>query len=632
MKRPLFSWTHAVLKSYAELHAEPHDLKETLHKAQEHIQNLPFKYYFLSQFFFFFIEFLIPLFYGEFGRFSKLPRGKTLKIIQALQRTKFLFLRLFFFLCKSPVLLSLKTLNSEYPSVIPAPDRSRGQAPAGIQKNKNSGSQTMLRISGMTKKDERKIYDFCVIGSGAGGAVAARALQENGFHVALLEKGGFAKKGHDELSSFTKYYRDQGLMGALGNTFIGVPTGEVVGGTTKINSGTCFETPQSVVEEWRHRLHLNISYEELLPHFEKLRDILSIQEVPYDKVSNANKLFAHGLEALGFNNHFPLNRNAKNCEGSGRCCFICPQDAKQSTDIAMIPKFLKQGGSLFTQTEVISIKEKKDHVLLVCKNHLGEKILFSCQKLIISGGALSSPTLIRKNKLGSEWKKAGNKLTVHPAAKVLAKFSSNVQGWHGVPQALGFKHPHFPSLSFEGVFTPPQLAAMVLPLEGEELNEWLNSYEKVASFGVMVKDSGQGKVRKYPWIGSFLSYHLHPDDFKALVEGARFMGLTYLAAGAEKILLPFNGIKNEFSSMDELKNYDFSLLKPRGLYSMGFHPLGTCGMGRVVDGELKLYGSHRIYVADGSVVPTSLGVNPQITIMSLALRLAQNLAASQPCF
>ncbi|OGQ16758.1 MAG: hypothetical protein A3B70_04140 [Deltaproteobacteria bacterium RIFCSPHIGHO2_02_FULL_40_11] len=469
--------------------------------------------------------------------------------------------------------------------------------------------------------DQKLKFDILVIGSGAGGALAAYGLQKQGFNVCMLEKGPWAKQNLKEVRAFTHYYKDQGLVGAFGNSFIGVPTGEVVGGTTKINSGTCFDTPKEIVDTWQKHYKMNIAYDELSPHFKTLRELLHISPVPTENMAKGNLFFQKGIEALGYKNHFPLHRAAKACTGSGRCCFICPKDAKQSTDVSIIPNFLKEGGTLFSQTEVTGIEEQKEGVRITCKTSA-----LQAKKLIISAGSLSTPILIRKNKLGTHWKKAGLGLTIHPASKVFGEFLEPVYGWRGVPQALGFKHPNFPTLSFEGVFTPPALSGLVMPLEGKRLRGWLEKYDHVGSFGVMLKDTNTGWVRAFPGIGPLLHYSLHPNDFKNLIEGLRFIGLSYLASGAKRILLPISGIQNEFESFEALKQFNFSKMRPSQLYSMGFHPLGTCGMGRVVDSHLKLIGSNHIYVCDGSVVPTSLGVNPQITIMALALRLSNRFS------
>ena len=231
-------------------------------------------------------------------------------------------------------------------------------------------------------------FDYCVIGSGAGGALAGYGLLTAGGRVAIIEKGGWAKRNQDAIVSMTKYYREQGYVGTLGNAFIGVPTGEAVGGTTTINSGTCFETPPAIVDGWRKNLNLDIHEEAFKPYFEKIKALLSVQEVPEERVSSGNRLFMEGVKKLGFHQCHRLHRAAKNCEGSGRCCFVCPKEAKQSTDVAVIPQFLEKKGTLYSHTEVTEIVEKKDRVTLLCKKDKDQKI-----KLEKDGGGLEMSCL-----------------------------------------------------------------------------------------------------------------------------------------------------------------------------------------------------------------------------------------------
>lgn len=465
-------------------------------------------------------------------------------------------------------------------------------------------------------------FDVCIIGSGAGGAAVAWGLKDSGLKIAVIEKGDWIKRDQTESWVLQHIYRDQGFVGAVGNAFIGVPTGEAVGGTTTINSGTCFDTPKTIVEEWNQKLNIPLDYEELTPHFKTLTHLLSIKEVPEERISIGNKLFRDGLKSLGFTQYFPLKRAEHNCQGAGRCPFVCPNSAKQSVDLSLLPDFLKSGGTLLYKTTVVGIEETRQNIRLACVSN-NNSFTIQCKQLILSAGSLSTPLLIRRHRLGHSWKQAGNGLTIHPATKVFAQFPKPIHSWKGVPQALGFKHPHFPMLSFEGVFTPMEISGLVLPVIGHTLQDWFTHYNQVASFGVLLKDSSSGTIRSYPIYGPWLHYHLPSKDFYNLVEAARFLGLTYLAAGAKKVLLPFTTEDNEFTDFDYLKTFDFSTVKPSQLNTMGFHPLGTCGIHRVVDSNLRLYGSERIFVADGSVVPTSLGVNPQITIMSLAMRLSE---------
>jgi hypothetical protein len=226
---------------------------------------------------------------------------------------------------------------------------------------------------------------------------------------------------------------------------------------------------------------------------------------------------------------------------------------------------------------------------------------------------------------GPSWREAGNGLSVHPATKVFALFDRPV-GEAGVPQGAGWEDPDVPGSRYEGVYTPPELAAITLPLEGRALRWWLDRFQSVATFGVMVRDSALGRVR-YPLGASFplVRYDMAPSDAARLGQATLRLARVFFAAGAKRVLLPFLTLPNEFGSEADLSAR--AAPQPWELQLMAFHPLGTCALGKVVDWRLRL--AEGIYVCDGSVIPGPLGVNPQLTIYALALRLADHLLGSR---
>jgi choline dehydrogenase-like flavoprotein len=149
----------------------------------------------------------------------------------------------------------------------------------------------------------------------------------------------------------------------------------------------------------------------------------------------------------------------------------------------------------------------------------------------------------------------------------------------------------------------------------------MDSASRHGSFGVMMHDRGEGRLG---WIGGrpFPLYRLHPEDAADMIAGMRLVARAFLAAGAERVLLPVFGAPNEASSIDELNALDLRGARPSWA---SFHPQGTAGMGRVVSPELRL--TERIDVCDASVFPSSPGANPQLTLVALSLRLAHRLGA-----
>jgi choline dehydrogenase-like flavoprotein len=178
--------------------------------------------------------------------------------------------------------------------------------------------------------------DACVIGAGAGGAVAAKELAEGGMRVALLEEGAWEDTGSftgRPREMTTRLYRDAGQVATLGRPPILLPLGRAVGGTTLINSATCFRTPASVLERWRGELRLEeLTEDELEPWFRRVERELNVVQVPPDLAGRNAEVVRRGVEALGWSGDF-LYRNVRGCVGAGVCAFGCPSGAKQHTGV-----------------------------------------------------------------------------------------------------------------------------------------------------------------------------------------------------------------------------------------------------------------------------------------------------------
>ncbi|MCA1664835.1 MAG: GMC family oxidoreductase N-terminal domain-containing protein, partial [Myxococcales bacterium] len=193
--------------------------------------------------------------------------------------------------------------------------------------------------------------DVVVIGTGAGGAVVAKELAEEGHAVVLLEEGDYNTRadfsGHSAEMQ-RKLYRDMGATLSVGNAVIPIPLGRTVGGTTAINSGTCYRTPDRVLRDWVHEFGLDeLAPEKLAPHFARVEATLGVAPAETKYLGGVARVIARGCDALGYK-HQPLERNAPECDGQGVCCFGCPTDAKRSTNVSYVPLALKAGATLFT--------------------------------------------------------------------------------------------------------------------------------------------------------------------------------------------------------------------------------------------------------------------------------------------
>ncbi len=478
-------------------------------------------------------------------------------------------------------------------------------------------------LTSKSKTNATHHSDVIIIGSGAGGAPAALELSRKGLQVTVIEKGDVIELD-TALRMIEKYYVGQGLTISLTGGTLLVLAGSTVGGTTPINSGTCLSPLKECLSIWDDQLNTKFAEGNLDPYIQRVETQLGVNTLPRSLLTKSAELFEKGLNAIGRPGAYILPRCAPACEGSGRCYLGCPTGSKQSTDYSYLPQAVEAGAKLLINTEATRIVEKNDVVLVEVKGPEGKESL-SCKTLIIAGGALYTPGILRRNHLGSKLSQTGKHLKIHPATKVFARFPDLRHGETGIPQGLGYRPPELPRMTLEEAHAPKSLIGPILSVGGKKFNWWLDRADQLASFGLMIRDRNKGslfEVNSFPWI----SYKLHPDDVKDIGAGILLIAKAFFAAGAERVLLPLTGKnKKEFCSPEELNDFKPEQLGTKDVIISGFHPQGTAGMGRVVDTDLKLMGSERIFVSDASVLPDSPGVNPQITIMALSLRLADKL-------
>jgi len=461
-----------------------------------------------------------------------------------------------------------------------------------------------------------------VIGAGAGGAVVAAELAEGGASVVVLEQG----PRHDAdrfsarpLEMLSRLYRDGGQTTTLGMPPIVLPLGRGIGGTTLVNSGTCFRTPAHVLARWRDEFGLDALADAatLDPCFARVEQALSIAEVTPELAGRNAAVAQRGAQALGWSHGF-LRRNARGCVGSGVCAFGCPTSAKQHVGITYVPRAEAAGAQVVTGADVRHVLVERGRARGVeARLASGGRLRVEAPDVVVAAGTIHTPLLLARSGLGRASGQLGRNLALHPATGAFALMDEVVDMAKGVPQSFYIDEFAAEGIMFEGVAGPPSYVAMALPLSGRRHAEAMAEYRRLAQFGLMVSDSSRGTVRS---LGGrpLIRYELGEPDVARFRAGLRRMEELFRAAGARDVYLPLpQGVAPERARARDLK-------------LMAFHPLGTARADAraahgVVDGDLRLHGVQGVHVADGSVVPSSLGVNPQLTIMALATRLAFGL-------
>jgi choline dehydrogenase-like flavoprotein len=488
--------------------------------------------------------------------------------------------------------------------------------------------------------------DVVIVGAGAGGPAAALELARAGLDVLLVEEGGWYPpefyRNLRPVEAFKYLYRDYGMTAAVGvnplrDPAIPFPLGKCVGGTTAINSGTCFRTPESVLDLWNREFGLEIDVAALDGIFEEVEDIIHAAPVEPDVLGKNAEVFRRGADKLGWHGR-PLVRNARGCRGSGRCVFGCPTNAKQGTHLSYVPRALVAGARLLTDLRVESVLMRGARAQGVVgsimdrdRNAPRGRFRLIADAVVIAAGAIGTPLLLQRSHVAVGNRHLGRNLRLHPGIRVGALFDETIEGWKGVPQ--GYYIDTFwkeLGIMFEGIFVPPGVALPILPGVGRDFLELCRRYPEIASFGAMVKDTSAGTVRALGSDRSLITYALNRYDTERLVEAVKKACEIYFAAGARRVFPAIYG-HTDLDSIDQVRRIDARRVRSQHLECMAFHPMGTARMAAdprqgVVDARGRVFDTDNVYVADASLFPTCLGVNPMESIFGFAHVIARGIA------
>lgn len=508
----------------------------------------------------------------------------------------------------------------------------------------------MIHAGADVVSDRELRCDVCIVGSGAGGAVLAAGLVERGLSVVLLEEGGHHTRRDFDLQEGNAYpmlYQDRGTR-ATADLAITILQGRSVGGGTTVNWTTCFRTPPRILALWRERYGIEgLDEAALAPHFEAVEARLHIAPWPEALANANNRVLLDGCRALGWE-AAPLRRNVKDCVNSGYCGLGCPVDAKQAMHVTYLPDALGHGLELYADVRAERLEVRGDRVVAVHGAVLdratgrpnGRRVVVRPKVAVASGGAINSPALLLRSGLDRNGR-VGRRTFLHPVVAMVALFDHEVHGWYGAPQSVG-SHHFVDRGGKVGFFleTPPlhpMLAATAFRSFGAAHQDLLarlshmNSLIALAVDGVQPGDEGgtvslrsDGRVRvDYP-VGEPLR-----EAFRAACVA---MARIQLAAGARRVY-SLHTTPVELRSEADLPKLEAA---PWGALEHAIftaHQMGGCAMGAdpresVVDATLRHHHVENLFVVDGSVLPTSLGVNPSETIYALAHRARDHVAAA----
>lgn len=468
--------------------------------------------------------------------------------------------------------------------------------------------------------------DVCIVGGGAGGSAAALALAERGLTVCILEAGrAWSPEAFRARMSWALPNLYHPGEAALGDVAIPINRGLALGGGTVVNSAICFRPPAHRVDAWRDR-HGFDSDRTLGEHVERIWRTIGVSINPPEVQKNNNLIFKQGAEALGLEGGF-MPRNAPGCIGCGTCNTGCPTGGKASADRTLLPLAQRLGQvAIYTQTMAQGVVTEGARVRRVEALCGDVPIAIDADHVLVCAGAIGTPRFLLANGL-ADATHCGAHLRLHPASGSVARFDWEIVPWEGVTQGYYVDFHDRDYLLETYTITPESYYLMMATSIGAAGLVPMAELRWMASAGVMLRERlSEGRVSPRS-----ISYSLLTGDRRRMLEAHRACARIYFAAGAQEVRLPVFGVPviRRAGDIDQLVPDD---VHPTDMMMVSSHPHGTCRMGRdpktsVVDPQARVWGWDNLFVADASVYPDALGVNPQITTMGFGLMVGSTIGA-----
>lgn len=514
----------------------------------------------------------------------------------------------------------------------------------------------MIVQPGQIDGNKTEKCDVVVIGSGAGGAVVAKELSEKGLSVIILEKGGFyqAEDFNQRENEVRSKMYEEGIARFTNTDIRSIVTtkspitlviqAHCVGGSTVINDAVCYRTPDLVLKEWEEDHNVTgFTKENIEPLFERVEKNIHVVQVQQNELNKNNRKLQKGTEALGYKGH-ATRRNTNRCVECGYCHLGCHYNRKQTMLLTYVPQALENKSKMYVNCTAERIVYRNGEVKGVIARirddkNMGRfvaKLKVHADIVIAACGAISSSQLLLKSQTPDNYKRIGKRLSLHPFPYVFAEFEEEIGGYSGIP--IGYSCEEFSVLNYsegrekppgymiEGISEHPAASSFLVTNFSGNHKELMKNYNHYASMMIVLHDKHKGVVSINNNGGAVIKYMLDREDETKIIAGMKNAARLYFAAGAKNV------ITNHFEPTVLRSEKDFHLLDKAGLKKTNIlltsaHPQGGNIMGddpktAVVNSNCESHNIKNLFVTDASVFPTSVGVNPQLTIMCNATRIA----------
>jgi choline dehydrogenase-like flavoprotein len=487
--------------------------------------------------------------------------------------------------------------------------------------------------------------DVVIVGLGAGGGMVFDELSRAGLDVVGLDMGGRYDPDDNtrrEEQMLPELFQESGAR-TTDDFAVNILQGKGIGGSTIHNTNLCKRLDDRLLDLWAQRYGLSALTEAPTPiddDFDIVEQRLDVHRVPDHRVNANNQVISDGLDALDWDGG-RLKHNRDGCQQSGFCELGCPNDGKQNAAKVLIPSGRRAGGRIVSHVRATDIQTRNGRATgvkgVVSEGaNAGNRVQVTAEAVCLAASATGSAALTRRSDVPDPYDLVGSNLHMHPGATVIGLFDREIKSWKGNPQSVECtEFLEIDPASDKRAWivagaAHPGGAANFVPGFGRSHGRLMREYPNMASLIVMLHDHSSGLVSPGDDEQVHVDYQIEPGDWRALAEGLRAAGKLLLAGGARQVVVPLNPPVHA-RDPSELGDIHADRLGPLNPPLAAVHPMSTMWMGTdpgrsVVAPNGAYHHLDDLYVADGSLFPTSIGGPPQIPIYTFGRRIARTIA------
>lgn len=490
------------------------------------------------------------------------------------------------------------------------------------------------------------VADVVVVGSGAGGAVAAYELARAGKSVIVLEAGPYVPSSEfteDFNQAVGQLYQDNGAQTNKDGDLL-LLQGRCVGGSTVVNGCVAFRTPDYILEEWQTQHGLtNLTPAALEPYFSKVESNLGIHVNEEHEINRNSSVIREGCKKLGIS-WKPFQRNIRECALTGHCLSGCASDRKQSMLVTYLPWAVAHGAKIYADTRVTRVLAENGKTTGVVAEMVdpatGKKkaeISVKAKIVVLAAGAVQTPLLLQKSQLANSSGQVGKNFACHPSTLIVGEYEEDVHSWRGA--LLGvyvdeWAHPSKGGFVLEaGGGGPVELSMVAQPGLGKSFLDYMANVKKLAGLVTLIHDHNVGEIH---WDDEkkSIDYRIAESDFPAMKASIKAAVKVHFASGAKRVFVPtvanrvVENVADTDAIVDGIEN------GPHTLRMISYHPQGTCRMGAdaaksVVNPYGETHDVKGLFITDASLFPTSIIVNPQVTVYTLSSYISDHIVKNK---